>query len=267
MLPTFIIIGAMKCGTSSLYHYLSLHPEVFMARARKSTKTIHFFTTEKNYRKGIQWYESLFAPPTPERFKAYGEASGTYTKFPIFTGAPENMHRHVPNIKLIYLVRDPVSRIISHYRHKEIEGYNKKSLTEELSNLNSNLVQTSMYYRQISRYLKFFSKEQIMIVSTEQMKKNRRAVLQNIFSFTGVERSFYTPAYDVMSHQTSKKIIRRPLEQSATLPNPKHPESELEESILASLDHKLINALISYLKPDVDALRELTEQPFSEWRL
>src|SRR5687768_14093660 len=98
MLPTFVIIGAMKCGTTSLHYYLAQHPEICMPQKKETD----FFITEINYHRGRGWYESLFAQPAKITAKACGEASPNYAKTWQFRGVPERMHDLLPQARLIY---------------------------------------------------------------------------------------------------------------------------------------------------------------------
>jgi hypothetical protein len=146
MLPTFIVIGAMKSGTTSLYYYLSEHPEIGMS----SQKETDFFIAENNYERGLTWYESLFDGSS----KARGEASPNYTKGHLFPGVPARMSDVVPEAKLIYLARDPIERLVSHYAGSRAAGREDRALPEALADLDDcNYVQTSRYHRQREPYL------------------------------------------------------------------------------------------------------------------
>src|SRR5207244_8421308 len=85
MLPTFLVIGAMKSGTTSLYRYLQAHPDVFMSEQ----KELNYFTqgANQNWEKGLAWYQAQFEQAGKAR--AVGEASTNYTKYPQFQGVPE----------------------------------------------------------------------------------------------------------------------------------------------------------------------------------
>ena len=102
MLPNFLIIGTMKGGTTSLYHYLGQHPEVFMT----ATKELHYFVAEKNLTRGASWYESNFRDAGAAR--AVGEASPDYTKYPLYRGVPRADRRPRPGRAA--RVRDQESR-------------------------------------------------------------------------------------------------------------------------------------------------------------
>ena len=126
-LPTFLIIGTMKGGTTSLHRYLRQHPEVFMPER----KELNFFLDEyagppidppeeRNWSRGITWYERQFAGAEDER--AVGEASANYSRYPTYPGVAERIAKIVPEMKLIYLMRNPIDRVLSHYLHDFAKG-------------------------------------------------------------------------------------------------------------------------------------------------
>lgn len=110
-MPSFLIVGAMKCGTTSLYQYLVQHPQVVAARK----KEIHYF--DWGYAESFRWYRSQF--PLAHRYgpgSLTGEASTDYLFHP---HAPRRMAASLPDVKLILLVRNPVDRAYSHYHHMQ----------------------------------------------------------------------------------------------------------------------------------------------------
>ncbi len=110
--PDFIIIGAMKCGTSTLAAQLAAQPGVFMT----TPKEPNFFSDDDVFARGPDWYASLFADAAPGDLK--GEASTHYTKLPDYPDCAARLHAALPQARLIYLTRDPVERLISHYIHE-----------------------------------------------------------------------------------------------------------------------------------------------------
>ena len=130
MLPNLVIIGGMKCGTTSLHYYLSQHPEIYMSR----DKELDFFIEEKNWHKGIEWYESQFNVQA----KVIGETSPNYTCRHCFPGVPKRMNELLPDAKLIYLVRHPIKRIVAHYLHNYSEGLESRDLEETLLDSETN---------------------------------------------------------------------------------------------------------------------------------
>src|SRR5918992_682833 len=142
MLPNLIVIGAQKCGTSALHHYLHLHPDICMS----AQKELNFFVESKNWSKGLAWYESNFRGKDGKA-KIYGEASPDYTGYPAAPGVPARMHSIVPDAKLILMVRHPVDRIISQYIHLRGSGVETRSLSEALKVPYGESVDSNRYLR------------------------------------------------------------------------------------------------------------------------
>ncbi|MDE3085339.1 MAG: sulfotransferase domain-containing protein [Acidobacteriota bacterium] len=110
MLPTFIVIGARKSGTSSLWEYLKGHPGIFVPEEEKEPK---FFVEERGWGAGLEWYEGLFAGAREDQ--ARGELSTDYTAFPLYTGVPARMKALLPDVRLVYVMRDPIEHLRSAY--------------------------------------------------------------------------------------------------------------------------------------------------------
>src|SRR5215210_7255111 len=108
-LPDFLVIGAMKAGTTTLYNHLRGHPDIFMT----SYKEPEFFVAEKTWGRGTAWYQRLFAD-APDAARL-GEASTSYSKCTEFTGVPERIHSLIPDVQLLYVLRHPIARIESMY--------------------------------------------------------------------------------------------------------------------------------------------------------
>lgn len=275
MFPDFIIIGAMKCGTTSLYHYLDLHPEIGMS----AVKEVDYFVKENNFERGEDWYESQFRGP----FKTYGEASPNYSKAHRFSGVPRMMHRLLPDVKLIYLVRDPVERLISHYTHNYSEGIEHRSISEVLEvDWNDNhYILCSRYNWQIQHYLEYYPKEQILVVPSYRLKNERKKTLRRIFRFIGVDDTPYPEAYSRQLHKTSKKrrkgrlsrlILESPVIRTikgyvpdeVKDPIKRWTRPVVEKPVLSST---MRDRLREYFRPDTEALRELTGETFSRWKV
>jgi hypothetical protein len=199
-LPTFLIIGAMKCGTTSLHDYLGEHPQIQMS----AVKETNFFSgpPEGNpYTKGserterLEDYERLFDPAIGVR----GEASPSYTAFPRRQGVPERIKEIVPDAKFVYLVRDPVERLLSHYHHSLSVDGERQSLREALGDFSDPecpFTCPGFYAAQLDRYLSHFDKERILVVDQADLLLDRQATLREIFAFLEVEPSFVSPRFD-----------------------------------------------------------------------
>jgi hypothetical protein len=198
-LPNLIIIGAMKCGTSSLHYYLSLHPQIRMSR----NKELNFFAAEFNWPKGLAWYRSHFTGAA----KVYGESSPVYTHYPLFGGIPERMASVVPEAKLIYLVRDPVERLLADYVHCYAMELEHRPFTEVIAELSPHnpYIQRSLYSLQLQPYRKLFPDSQIMVIAQEELYQRRLESLQKIFRFLEVDPSFLSPHFSVIRNRTASK--------------------------------------------------------------
>jgi sulfotransferase family protein len=187
-LPNLVVIGGLKCGTTSLHHYLNLHPEIHMSRP----KELNFFVEELNWSLGTAWYASHFAAAAPVR----GESSPHYTNRPRFQGVAERMRSVVPDARLIYMVRDPIDRMLSHYVHNLGGGYDNRPLAEALADPDTAYVIRSRYFLQLEPYLDAFGPEQIEIVAREELKRDREGTLQRIFGFLGVDARFSSEQFE-----------------------------------------------------------------------
>ena len=166
MLPNFIIAGAPKAGTTSLYHYLSEHPEVFMS----DPKEVNFFSKEEIDAQGLYYdifkagniseYKKLFINANGK--KAVGEASVSYL---YYQEVPQKIKRIIPDAKIIIALRSPVERAFSHYLMDLRLGYIELSFEDvvykrvEHKYLNlyyQQYVELGFYFEQVRRYIKCF---------------------------------------------------------------------------------------------------------------
>lgn len=275
MLPNLIIIGAMKCGTSSLHYYMGLHPGISMAKR----KELNFFIRDRNWDKGIEWYKSHFTG----KAKICGEATTNYAKYPLFGGVPERMYSVVPEMKLIYLVRDPIERILSHYVHNYADDRENRKLSDALIKLEANnYVRCSKYHMQLEQYLNYFPKSRILIIAQEDLYHHRRQTLQRVFRFLDVDDSFYSrKVYKIRNSSKDKRRKNRIGLLLKQIPGmimigrlPGGIGSHLGRWVYRpfsrriqrpSLDERLRQDLIEHLKDDTNRLRELTGREFEGW--
>ena len=279
MLPNLIIIGAMKCATSSLHYYLGLHPEIKMSKK----KELDFFIFEQNWDRGITWYESQFSG----KAKIYGESSPNYTKYPWFKRVPQRMYSIVPNAKLIYILRDPIERIVSEYVHIYSEGGDKRTIKEALTNLKDNwYVDNSKYYMQLEQYFDFYPKSNFLIMTAEDLQMDTQKALEKAFRFLDLDESFFTRDFFKRVHTSKNKYVKnrlgRFLEKEVG-------HRKLEDILLSifphliqkayfrvsrnkaiakpKLDEDTIQNLKRSLEDDVDKLRKYTGYSFENWSI
>ena len=200
MLPNFIIVGAPKAGTTSLYHYLSEHPEVFMSEP----KEVNFFSREEIEAQGLyyadfkakdmQSYEQLFDGVKHE--KAVGEGSVSYLFYP---NTPQKIKDVLPDVKIIILLRDPVERAFSHYlmdlRLGLVDMSLESTVSGEVDNEKSRLfyqqyIELGLYYEQVKRYLNIFGKEQVKIYLQEDLRAKGNNVITDLYTFLGVDETY-----------------------------------------------------------------------------
>jgi hypothetical protein len=185
-LPNFLIVGAMKCGTSTLLGYMRQHREIHMA-----PRELHFFDRDHHYRRGIGWYEKQFASGPQHR--AIGEKTPAYCFVP---QAAERIHRHLPDVKLIWILRDPVPRAYSNYWHFLRRGNERagfadaitRGLQQEQRAGRSDCVylDKGRYAEQIRHFLRFFPREQMLFLRFEDFFRDPGFQLRPVFAFIGV---------------------------------------------------------------------------------
>jgi hypothetical protein len=187
-LPNLIIVGGLKCGTTSIHHYLGLHPEIQMSKP----KELNFFVEELTWDLGMDWYRGRF----DDRCAVRGESSPHYTNLPRYPGVVDRIHQHVPDAKLLYMVRDPISRILSHWRHATGAGYETREMEAVLTREDQTYVTRSMYWMQLQPYLERFDRSQIEIIAQEELQSDREGTMRKAFRFAGVDEDFTSEQFD-----------------------------------------------------------------------
>ncbi|MFP4576017.1 MAG: sulfotransferase family protein [Coleofasciculus sp.] len=276
-LPNLIVIGTQKGGTSSLHYYLSLHPEIYMCRE----KELDFFIAQRNWERGVEWYKKNFVGEA----KIYGESSPNYTDYPRYDQIAKRMHSIVPNVKIVYILRDPIKRIISHYMHWYGAGLENRSLSDALRKIESSrYTRRCLYYMQLDQYLNYFPKSNIFIMTTEDLYNKPQKNMQKLFTFLEVDNLFFNKSFSRLHHQSSKKrrknALGKYLEKSPigeTIDHLPRPIREKAKTLLyfpfsqkvqrPTLDKTLEAELIDYLRPDINRLRDYTGLAFEDWCL
>ena len=176
--PDFIIIGAMKCATSTLHDQLAMQPGIFMSELKEP----NFFSNDEQYAKGFEWYLSNFkAGKTTD---LCGESSTHYTKLPTYPQTVERIDRHYPKIKLIYIMRHPIDRLVSQYIHEWTQNIISQDINKAIYQY-SELIDYSRYSMQLEPYLNAFPHEQILPVFFERLLSNKQSELERICRFIG----------------------------------------------------------------------------------
>ncbi len=194
--PDFIIIGAPRCGTTSLYRYLASHPQILAA----AEKEIRFFSQE--FDRGLEWYLAHFPPIAATEPYMTGEATPTYLAHP---QAAQRLQQCFPRTKLIVMLRNPIDRAFSHYQMLVRRGTEQRSFETAIAQERQALADAtdatleqgcywrsgdyltkSLYVHHLRRWLTQVDRERVLIVQSEVFYNDPAATLQQIFAFLGL---------------------------------------------------------------------------------
>jgi len=274
--PNFFIIGAPRSGTTSLYSYLREVPEVFMS----STKELNFFSPIVSKRNNLRRvkdekkYFKMFKNVKDEI--AVGEASPSYLRDP---HAPILIHKTIPNAKIIILLRDPVERSYSHHLLKLKNVYNS-SFKNDLANYIKSkdkdsdffafIINPSLYYHQVEKYLEIFGSDNVKIIIFEEFVKDVHKCVKDVLKFLNIKseppkniENKYN-AYNVPKNKLAAKINYSKFMKGFVVHFiPRKIRIPMREKILRKkgekpkLDHKDREILIKLYYDDVQKLENL----------
>jgi ribosomal protein S18 acetylase RimI-like enzyme len=268
-LPDWIIIGAMKAATSSLHNWLSLHPRV----AVSTPKELNFFIEPNFSDRGLGWYRQQFNDP-PDALVA-GESSVNYTKNHHYPGVPRRMAEVIPDVKLIYVLRDPLKRIESGYVHNVASGIERASFDDAIRDPESSpIVQTSRYWHQLQDFLEHFPREQIRVMSYDTVERDPAGSLSSALEFIGLDPEFshpgvggrlHTSAAKRRPHDLALRITQKQADRNRALRALRRIGSTpIERPVWNPQTRRLIE---DYLRPDVEAMREFSGLAFDDWSI
>ncbi|WP_264177839.1 sulfotransferase domain-containing protein [Methylophaga pinxianii] len=191
----------MKSATSTLHEQLALQPGFFMS----TPKEPNFFSDDDIYNLGLDWYSDLFSKA--EIDDICGESSTHYTKLPDYPQTLERMRSYLPSLKLIYVVRHPIDRLISHYMHQWSQNVIKTDINQAIEQFDE-LINYSRYSMQISPYIKQYGAENIHIVFSEALRVRPQYELEKVATFLGYSKPVIW--YDDLPEQNvSSQRVRR----------------------------------------------------------
>jgi hypothetical protein len=295
-LPTFIIAGAPKCGTTALWGYLNDHPDVFMSQMKEP----NFFTKTQTdlgngilkpgrnrwlyYKNGLEWYEELFKEG--QACLARGEASTHYFAAP---DSAKLIQDQLPEIKLIFMLRDPAERTYSHYwqdvKNEQITPIPFEQLVQQNHDYFKYYQYVSKYRLHLGRFMNLFSPKQILVLLDSDLKQDPLGTYSKVCNFIGV-RADQIPtglghnyqAYTVpknrkigsmlssLRHTPIKKYLPSSLStrlgsvlRSLTALNEK-------EARYAPLSQGLREKMISEFREDIDFVEALLGKDLRAWR-
>lgn len=280
-LPDFMIIGAGKCGTTSLFNYLNQHPQIYLC----SQKETYYFIPEPNRSNLKQWgaicdfdsYQSLFKD-APEK-NIVGEISTVYYKNP---NSAQLIYEVLPEVKILAILRDPAHRAFSNYQMYVRNGNEKQSF-RKIIEPNHRYIKPGFYYKELIRYYEIFPAEQIKILFYEDLCKQPVEFIQDIFSFIGVDYSFVPDMSKkgrqgglpknmaVNSLLTNKNPLRTMAANVLKFFFPSNVRQNIRSSLIkrntykAKLNQSDRQKLIELYRDDILKLQELTGRDLSGW--
>ncbi|WMS86197.1 sulfotransferase family protein [Pleionea litopenaei] len=200
--PNLFIIGAMKSGTTSLHHYLSHHNELFMSEPKEPG----LFKTNDYSEAEFKQYMSLFDGAN-DSHKYRGEGSTDYAKIPQYQGVAQRLKEFSPDAKIIYVMRQPFKRTVSHYWHTrrpQVTDGQTKNMDQAIESFEGYL-KFSDYPMQIQSFRESFGDDNIYYVLFEELTKSPEKVLPGIFEFLNVSQDFdYAVVNDQLNARPEK---------------------------------------------------------------
>lgn len=292
ILPNFLVIGAFKSGTNSLYHYLEAHPQVFMCPANEPS----FFAFEGQKMHGGRWakgvvtnfedYKRLFAGAGDKI--AVGEVSPTYLAS---LEAPGRIKHYVPDAKMVAILRHPLERAYSQWQMEFRQGNEKaESFAEAIQTIKvvsdgtsrRRFVAGSMYYQLLKKYYDLFDPSQICVLLFDRLATDREGLVKKLYGFLNVDSSFIPPNINVRFNEgggvprtrTGRFLLQKLFPVLAGLKS-LAPQG-LRERFVTQARHQLLvkppelapelrAELSAFFKDDILRLQELIKEDLSMW--
>jgi sulfotransferase family protein len=287
--PNLFLIGAMKSGTSYLGKLLASHPAIFMSQPDEPSyfveprqlKAIWPEMWERGFWRDEERYLRLFQSAGRATF--IGEASTNYTKLPSVTGVSQRIRAFNPDARLIYLMRDPVERTLSHYWHMVRYHTEHRPIAAAIRR-NSQFVAVSYYAMQLRPFLERFGRDRVAILTHEKLVGDPIGTMQSLYRWLGIEPTAADVSGFAEAENVTPEVIRTPLwgalaRRVGQLAPVRHIMSYIPQPMQATL-RKIANRdvrrqsvnvmeVIRFLQPiqrrQTDELMQLLGRDFPEW--
>ncbi|MEM8635918.1 MAG: sulfotransferase domain-containing protein [Pseudomonadota bacterium] len=274
IIPDFVVIGAMRAGTTTLHELLKDTGCVSLS----NMKEIDYFMTADRFARGDAWFR--------KRFKSYdapvGDISPNYAKRDVFPGVAERIHRTNPHAKLVYIVRDPVDRAISQYRIAKLSHQNLRPDETFLDHdQGQHIIRTSQYAYQLEPYLEYWSLDDILLLDFNDLWENPTLILNQIFDKIGLDplREAVSPIHSNATTDVGRlpkwwlSLRKTKLGETIRSATPRPLAARLKNTLSASrvsaAEHKPNNQfsdlIASALASDTEIFRRLTGRRFKNW--
>lgn len=220
MRPTFLVIGAAKAGTTSFCELLAQHPGVFFS----AQKELHYFSFDEVFARGNDWYEAHFSAAAPHQ--QVGEGSTTYTLRRIFPRVAERVAAYRPDIRLIYLVREPIARIestwlqlrhfltASPFQRVGVTGIPlamcvSESFDESLESCADCLIESTDYGAELAEFRRHLPARQMLVLRFEDLASRPQETMRRAFEFLGADSDIVLPDYAIHRNESAARRLPR----------------------------------------------------------
>jgi len=271
LLPDFLIVGAMKGGTTSLGHYLDQHPHIFIP------KGAHFFDRDRNWQRGPSFYARHFGAATGEQ--CIGDKTPAYSFGPRHRPPiPERIASVLPDAKIIWCLRNPVARAYSHYWHNRTHGLEGASFEEALAREDLAAAkpghayrERGVYIKQIRAFLPFFPLQRMHILVSESLFADPRSTVRDVLRFLNVDDTVeipnlgqvYNVAWKLISPPILARLVVRVLRRQPRL---RRRIQNRFGSARPALKPETRRALAEFYRPYNEELAELTGLDLTSWQ-
>lgn len=296
--PDFLVVGAAKAGTTSIYNYLKQHPEIYMSEV-KEPFFFSFYGKKPTFNgphdaefnhsviTGLADYQKLFAGAG--NGKVRGECSNSYL---YFSHSADNIKKHIPNCKIIIILRNPVDRAFSHYLQCKMLGQETLSFEDALAaeaereqnnwRWHYQFTKQSLYFQQVKKYYETFHKDQIFVGLFDDLKKDTAVFFKDLLQFLNV--SEINPQANFAAHNRTglpkSQTIHNFLRSSGKLKQLTRPftSDKLRGKIYHFLQNHFYNyddkpvinpetaqRLNHFFKEDILKLQQLIDRDLSHW--
>ena len=282
--PTFFVVGAPKAGTTSLYFYLNQHPEIYLPKVKEP----HFFSCPEVLE---SYYQVRFITKEADYFALYsnhkhetvaGDMSPSYLSYPMVA---ERIKRFSQKAQIIIVLRDPVSRAISHFLMDVRKGYQKQKLSqflkkpEESPLFYKEYIENGFYYEQVKQYYQTFPKEQILILLFDELINDPLRFVKTIFKFLKIDSDFTPDMKEIHNTSLTPRIKALKVFMGDTFVNNKAKQllEALPDRATSFIKKKLFkedkkalylfekNHLLDFYRQDILKLARLIEMDLSHW--
>ncbi len=275
--PNFLVVGAMKCATSTVIDFLEHHSQVYV----KPFSEPNFFNEDENWEKGSEWYDQFFQ--SEKAFKICGEGTNNYSNIERYPNTIDRILSYCPDVKILYTVRNPIDRMTSAWIQNRIDIPDEvpSSLSDAIESMPEVFLDQSLYWKQLSEYRKHFKDSNIWVGFLEDLKSNPNTFFEEICEFLDIDKE--SQEQGLHKNPSSSKKVPNKLYSSVksiplvkTLKNafPRHLRKAVKDKYLSSstkdipvISTSVKSKIIEQLQPDVEQLLTYCNKPKDFWDL